>query len=102
MILGAMATDRQSPERRHLNEKRAVSIIYSLVYGQSQRANWFQVTLQGFGITSRGMEMLRKMGFRTLPRTVNNANEGFTMNYSETVRDVFKNAAEKVHMDVIL
>ena len=105
IILGAMATDRQTPERRQLNEKRAVSIIYSLVYGQSQRANWFQVatarTLKGFGVTTRGMETLRNMGFTAHPRTVNNANECISMNHSETVKDFFNNAAEKGHMVVI-
>ena len=105
MILGAMATDRQTPGRRHLNEKRAVSIMYSLVYGQSQRANWFQVatarTLQGFGITSRGVETLRNMGYTAHPRTVNNANEGIAANHSETVRGFIEHAKENGHMVVI-
>ena len=56
-ILEAMSTDRQTAERKKFIEKRAVSIIYSLVYGQSQRANWFQVatarTLRGFGLQVR-------------------------------------------------
>ena len=104
IIPGAMATDRQTPERRQLNEKRSVSMIYSLVYGQPQRANWFQVatarTLKGFGV-SRGKETLRNMGFTTHPRTVSNANEGIAINHGETVRDFFNNAAEKGHMVVI-
>ena len=42
-IFESMSTARQTAERKKLIEKRAVSIIYSLVYGQSQRANWFHV-----------------------------------------------------------
>eukprot|EP00794_Sanderia_malayensis_P002757 gene2757-3187_t len=104
-ILGAMTTDRQTLERRQLNEKRAVSIIYGLVYGQSQRANWFQVatarTLQGFGISDCGMEILRNMGFAAHPRTVKNANDIIATNHSETVKGFLTNAAEKGHLLVI-
>eukprot|EP00795_Rhopilema_esculentum_P010098 gene10098-18751_t len=104
-IVEAMSTARQTAERKKLIEKRAVSIIYSLVYGQSQRANWFQVatarTLRGFGVTSKGMETLHNMGFTAHPRTVINTNEGIAANHSKTVNDFFKNAAEKGHMVVI-
>ena len=39
-ILNAMETDRQSSKRKGFNELRATPIIYTLIYGQSQQANW--------------------------------------------------------------
>ncbi len=76
-IIDFMSTDRQSDKRKGLNELRAVSVIYTLIFGQSQQANWFQVatarTLKGLGISDRGMETLRNMGLAAHPVTVNNA-----------------------------
>ena len=75
-ILNAMETDRQSGKRKAVNELRAVSVIYTLIYGQSQQANWFQIatarTLRGLGVSDRGVETLRKMGLAAHPDTVSN------------------------------
>ena len=73
-ILDAVKGDHHSDKRTLLNERRTVSIIYTLMYGQSQQCNWFQVanarTLKGLGISSKGVETLRNMGLAAHPNTV--------------------------------
>ena len=73
-ILEAMKSDCHSDKRHTLNERRTASIIYTLMYGQSQQGNWFQVanerTLKGLGISSRGVGTLRNMGLTAHPNTV--------------------------------
>ena len=65
-ILYAMSTNDQVAGRMHLNEKKAVTIIYMLVFGQSQKANWFQKTLSRQvvtkGISESGLALLNKIG----------------------------------------
>ena len=60
-IHDAMKSDCHSDKRCMLNERRTVSIIYTLMYSQSQQCNWFQVAharpLKGLGISSRGVEL---------------------------------------------
>ena len=58
-IIGAMKNERQSEQRQVLNERRAVSIIYMMMDGQSQQANWFQVVtariVKGLCVSSRDL-----------------------------------------------
>eukprot|EP00112_Aurelia_sp_Birch-Aquarium-sp1_P016569 Seg3771.2 transcript_id=Seg3771.2/GoldUCD/mRNA.D3Y31 product="hypothetical protein" protein_id=Seg3771.2/GoldUCD/D3Y31 len=72
-----MKVDRQSEQRQLLNERRAVSIIYMMMYGQSQQANWLQVAtahaFKGLGVSSRDIKTLRNMGLATHPLTVSKA-----------------------------
>ena len=66
VILDAMSLECQSEQRKNFNEKRALPIIYVMLYGQSQATNWFQITttrtLKGLCLSSRGVETLRNMG----------------------------------------
>ena len=54
-----------------------MAIVYMIVYGQSQRANWFQValsrTLKQFGISEEGLIALRNLGIAAHPHTVKSA-----------------------------
>ena len=78
-ITEAVKNDRQSEQRQILNERRAISIIYMMMYGQSQQANWFQVatarTVKGLGASSRAIETLRNMGLATHPLTALNVSK---------------------------
>ena len=60
-ILYAMFNNDQVAGTMHLNKKRAVNIIYMLVFGQSQKANWFQKTLSRQvvtkGISESGLKL---------------------------------------------
>ena len=97
-----MTTDRQSEERKLLNERRTVSIIYTLMYAQSQQANWFQVattrTLKGLGISSRELETLRNVGPAAHPNAVSSATKKLSSEHLETVHQFSKDATENEHM----
>ena len=43
VICETMISDRQSKQRKNLNEKNAMIIICTMMYGQSQQANWYRV-----------------------------------------------------------
>ena len=104
-ITEAMKSDRQSEQRQLLNDRRAVSIIYMMMYGQSQQANWFRVatacTVKGLGVSSRGIEMLRNMGLTTHPLTVSKACKKVSLSHHESVKNFFEEAISNEHMVVI-
>ena len=102
VILDAMSSERQSEQRKRLNEKRALSIIYVMLYGQSQAANWFQIattrTLKGLCLSSRGVEALRNMGLAAHPFTVASTCKKISSAHLETVKQFFDNAVENEYM----
>ncbi|XP_065071280.1 uncharacterized protein LOC135695966 [Rhopilema esculentum] len=65
-ITTAMSQEHQTPFKKEQNEKKAVAIIYMLVYGQSQKANWFQKifaqNMTGKGISESGLAILNQTG----------------------------------------
>ena len=101
----SMSTDRQSNKRKNLNELRAVSVIYTLIYGQSQQANWFQVatarTLKGLGISDKGMETSRNMGLAAHPVTINNACKEASADHLNSVQQTIHDATENEKLIMI-
>ena len=65
-MMKAMSTEEHSSGRTLLNEKKAVAIIYMLMFGQSQKASWFQQVLSGQvagkGLSETGLSILNKSG----------------------------------------
>ena len=65
-IMTAMSSEEKSSLRQHQNEKKAVSVIYMLVFGQSQKANWFQKIVAqntvGKGLSESGLSVLNSTG----------------------------------------
>ena len=65
-VMSAMSTPQQTNARMEQNEKKCVSIIFMLMFGQSQKANWFQRVLScqvvGRGISESGLSILNKSG----------------------------------------
>ncbi|XP_065060338.1 uncharacterized protein LOC135687658 [Rhopilema esculentum] len=65
-ITTAMSQEHQTPFKKEQNEKKAVAIIYMLVYGQSQKANCFQKifaqNMTGKGISESGLAILNQSG----------------------------------------
>ena len=98
VIFDAMSTERQSDNRNMLNEKRVVLIIYIMMFGQSQAANWLQVAntriLKGLGLTSRGVETLRNIGLATHPSTISNCCKKISSAHLESVRTFFEDALD--------
>ena len=104
-ILDAMKSDYHSDKRCMLNERSTVSIIYTLMYGQSQQCNWFQVanakTLKGLGTSSRGVETLRNMGLTSYPNTVHSDTKQASSEHIATVHQIFQDAVTKKYMTAL-
>ena len=75
-ILSAVTTPRQSTDRRNLNQKRVVSVIYNLCYCLSQTCNPLQIDhalyLRSSQVNQEGIETEHIMGNSCARRTVNN------------------------------
>ncbi len=82
-IMETMRTGRQSDKRMELNEKRAITIICTMMYGESQHANWYQVALaralKGLDVLNRGIETLGNIGVAAHPITVLNMTKRFLL-----------------------
>lgn len=104
-IVETMRTDRQSEKRKELNEKRAMTIICTMMYGQSQQANWYQValarTLKGLGVSNRGIETLRNIGVAAHPITVSNTTKRISLTHLDSVNKFFETAAKERSMVAI-
>lgn len=97
-LYNAMKTDGISEERQNLTKLRAMVIIYIMIYSQSQRANWFQVslsrTLQQFGISEQGLASLRNLGIAAHPHTLQAANKATSSTQHDRVATFFQNVIE--------
>ncbi len=86
-IMETIRTGRQSDKRIELNEKRAMTIICTMMYGQSQQANWYQValarTLKGLGVSTKGIETLHNIGVAAHPITVLNITKKISSTHSK-------------------
>lgn len=69
-----------------------------MVFGQSQKANWFQValsrTLSQYRISDYGLASLRNLGIAAHPRTVKSASLSSSANHLDAVNNFFKEAVE--------
>ena len=104
-ILNAICVERMSESRRELNRIRAMVIIYMMVFGQPQKANWFQValsrTLSQYGISDYGLASLRNLGIAAHPRTVKSASLSSSTSHLEAVRNFFHEAIEHKNFIVL-
>ena len=54
-----------------------MAIIYAMLFGQSQKSNWFQVapsrTLSQYGVSEFELAAVRNLGTAARPRTVKTA-----------------------------
>eukprot|EP00112_Aurelia_sp_Birch-Aquarium-sp1_P021037 Seg5563.2 transcript_id=Seg5563.2/GoldUCD/mRNA.D3Y31 product="hypothetical protein" protein_id=Seg5563.2/GoldUCD/D3Y31 len=100
-----MRTERQTHERIEANKKRTVAIIYMLMYGQSQRANWFQValgrTLQECGITDQGLWALKNLGIAAHPNTITTARRASASTHTQSVQSFIRDARNRKQMIAI-
>ena len=62
----AMSANQMSNERQKLTKMILVVVTYIMTYSQSQRANWFRVSLartrKQFGISQMGLASLLNLG----------------------------------------
>ena len=94
----AMSTNRMSDERQKLTKMRVVVVIYIMMYSQSQRANWFQVslarTLKQFGISQQGLASLRNLGIVAHPQTIKASIAASSVSHLERVKEFFQTIIE--------
>ena len=94
----AMSSDRMSDDRQELTKLRVMVVIYIMMYSQSQRANWFQVslarTLKQFGISQQGLASLRNLGIVAHPRTIKASMLASSASHLERVKEFFQSVTE--------
>ena len=97
-LYNAMSSYRMSDERQKLTKVRVMVVIYIMIYSQSQRGNWFQVslarTLQQFGISQQGLESLRNLGIVAHPRTIKASMHVSSASHLDRVKGFFETAIE--------
>ena len=106
LIYDAMCCEKMSEDRKKLNRIRSMVVIYMMMYGQSQRANWFQValsrTLQQFGITEQGLASLRNLGIAAHPRTFKAASLSTASSHLSNLQIFFNRAIQSNQFLVML
>lgn len=101
LLVDAMSSEKMSTERKNLAKFRAMVVTYIMVYSQSQKANWFQVTLartlQQFGISGQGLASLRNLGVAAHPRTVKTASKLSAALHLDNVACFFQQVVANKH-----
>ena len=105
-IYQSMCTERMSESRVCLNKSRTMVIIYMLIYGQSQKANSFQValsrTLRQFGISEQGLMSLRNLGIAAHPHTVKAAAKSSASSHPTSLVKFFQDAVNDEKLVVVM
>ena len=90
-IFHAMSSDDHSANRQILNEKQTVAVIYMLLFGQSQKASWFQKlsssAVVSKGISEGGLSILHQSGIATSKSTQRREMHKSAKNHDNVVRD---------------
>ena len=73
-------------------------LVYTMMYSQSQRANWFQVSLAGtlkqFGISQQRIASLRNLGIVVHPQTIKASIAASSASHLERVKEFFQTIIE--------
>ena len=106
IIFEAMCGDGMSAGRERLTKLRSMSIVYMMIYGQSQKANWFQVaqsrTLKQFGISEEGLIALRNLGIAAHPHTVKSALKSSASSHLNSLSQFFQDAVDNKQFLVVM
>ena len=101
LLVDTMSSEKMSSERKNLAKLRAMVVTYIMMYSQSQKANWFQVTLartlQQFGISDQGLASLRNLGVAAHPRTVKTASKLSAAFHLDNVACFFQQVVANKH-----
>ena len=92
-------------EQKNLAKFRAMVVTYIMMCSQSQKANWFQVTLaralQEFGISDQGLASLRNIGVAAHPRTLKTASKLSATFHRDNVARFFQQVVANKHFLVV-
>ena len=105
-ILSAVTTPRQSTDRRNLNQKRVVSVIYNLCYCLSQTCNPLQIDhalyLRSSQVNQEGIETEHIMGNSCARRTVNNIIQAMSASHYQSFETFVAQAIEQKWLLVLV
>ena len=105
-IFHAMSSDDHSANRQILNEKKTVAVIYMLIFGQSQKASWFQKLISSAvvskGISEGGLSILHQSGIATSKSTQRREMYKSSKSHDNLVREFITDATEKRAMLVFM
>ena len=77
-------------------------IIYMLLYGLTEKNNWFQIalsrTLTEYGISEHGLTSLKNLGIAANLRTVKSASKASSHSHLNSVVEVLREAQNKRQM----
>ena len=91
-----MSSDDHSANRQILNEKKTVAVIYMLIFGQSQKAIWFQKLISSAVVSKEGgLSILHQSGIATSKSTQRREMHKSAKNHDNVVREFITDAAEK-------
>ena len=99
----------EHPSSKRINEtnqQRTVTIIYTMVYAQSQKCDWFQkmtgLYLQKHGLTDKGFEALRREGTTVSSKTMRNFSKTKVSEHQNIVKKFIDEAIEKSEFMILM
>ncbi|XP_065054170.1 uncharacterized protein LOC135682973 [Rhopilema esculentum] len=105
-LLEAMSVQEQTPSKLLQNEKKVVAALYMLVFGQSQKASWFQKVLSqrvvGKGISETGLSILNKSGVSVSKSTQKRERVKLSFNHDKAVSTFVSEAVENKDLLVLM
>ena len=94
-----MSNEDQSEKRYEQNKKKFVTIIYMLMYNQSQKASWFQKAMSNMvvrkGISEGGLSVLHKSGIAVSKSIQRRELHNIVENHELAVKEFVNEAIEK-------
>ncbi|XP_065061436.1 uncharacterized protein LOC135688497 [Rhopilema esculentum] len=106
VILNAMSSEDKPVHRQALNKKKAVTIIYMLMFGQSQKASWYQKVMSnmvvGKGISEGGLSVLHKSGIAVSKSTQRRDFYKIAESHESLVKDFIADAIERKALLILM
>ena len=98
-ILDAMSFEGRSAKQQEKNKRKTVTIIYMLMFGQSQKASWFQKVMSNMvvkkGISEGGLSVLNQSGIAVSKSTQCRLITKKAENHELIVREFVADAIDK-------
>lgn len=105
-ILSSISSDRHSKDRKELNKKRAVALLYQLYFSLSQRCDNLHkdngLFLKFCHLTDEGIDTQRVLGTAVCSRSVKREIVDFSKNSSGLFNDIVKDAIENNYLVALM
>ena len=105
-IVNAMYCEGQSSKKQDANENKAVAILYILMNGQSQKANWFQKCLSSHsiakGLSGTGLSILNQCGIGVSGKTYHRSMHKVSASHNEMVHNFINDATSSGDLLVLM